>query len=386
MKRLFLLSFVGVLAGALAGCPIYDDGGKGEDDDDGQCRGNDCGPNHAPGCVSSNDCGINETCGSDNECHVGDCSFWGCSEGFTCEPNPDQTVSCQDKGSTTTGGQGGSGQGGSGQGGSGQGGSGGGPTTIYCGNPDDCAAGETCAPDGTCKPGDCSKLGCIFGFFCDQDLACKPSNPAACGDDSDCTGFGAGYLCVNGVCTAPADQCSDLTQCQPGHKCADGKCVAVCADSADCPTGYACDTNLGLCVNADVPCVVTNDCGSADLVCVDGACVPKSSGASCPSGTVWVENGCVPDQAATFFCNADGQQDMCAVGSVCLHHNCYLSCESPNEAACDNLPSFNVCKTVATMSGVHKVCGSNQNLGGECDPTMGQDCPNGQVCIDGFCK
>ncbi|MCK6591698.1 MAG: hypothetical protein L6Q76_29430, partial [Polyangiaceae bacterium] len=284
-------------------------------------------------------------------------------------------------GGSSSGGAGGSSSGGAG---------GGGPATVYCGNPGDCAVGETCAPDGTCKAGDCSKLGCIFGYFCGGDLTCKPSNPAACGADADCAGAGAGFLCVNGLCTAPADQCSDQTQCQPGHKCADGKCVASCVSNADCPEGYACNANLSLCINAATPCVLTNDCGSKDLVCVDGACVPRSDGATCPPGTVWVENGCVPDQAATFTCNTegqpgDGQQGNCAVGSICLHHNCYISCEPPNDNACNGL-SFNVCKAVATSSGTHKICGSNQNLGGECDPTLGNDCPGGQVCLDGYCK
>jgi hypothetical protein len=55
---------------------------------------------------------------------------------------------------------------------------------------------------------------------------------------------------------------------------------------------------------------------------------------------------------------------------------------------CTNQPTLNQCKAVTTASGAHNVCGSNQNLGGQCDPTD----PNlackmaGQVCIDGFCK
>jgi hypothetical protein len=106
----------------------------------------------------------------------------------------------------------------------------------------------------------------------------------------------------------------------------------------------------------------------------------------CPSGAVWVDNGCIPSQSATFFCNADGQQDACSAGSLCLHHNCYISCETPNDAACDNLPTFNVCKDVTTASGPHSVCGSDQNLGDECDPTLGMTCSSGKVCLDGYCK
>jgi hypothetical protein len=105
----------------------------------------------------------------------------------------------------------------------------------------------------------------------------------------------------------------------------------------------------------------------------------------CADG-VWVENGCIPNQTATFTCNIDGQQDACALGSICLHKSCYISCEPPNQTACDNLPGFNLCKSVTTSSGDHQVCGSDENLGSECDPTAGLGCPVTKICIDGFCK
>jgi hypothetical protein len=376
MKRLFLLGFVGVLTSLLSGCPVFDEeGGDGD-----ECRDKDCeNPPPPPGCSKPDDCGINETCGSDAECHVGDCTIHGCVEGFDCQVNEDQTASCHESGLTTSSGTGGAG----GSGGTGAGGAGGSPPKpVYCGN----QSGETCAPNGICTAGSCSQIGCIFGYACSVDGVCKPSNPAACSADNDCSGFGAGYVCVSGICTAPPDQCSDQTQCPPENKCADGKCTKACSANADCPAGYACNTNLGICSDPLVSCSITDDCGGPDLVCVDGACVPRSDGGTCPNGSIWVDNGCLPSQSATFFCNADGQQDACSQGSVCLHHNCYISCESPNDTACDNLPSFNVCKEVTTASGMHRVCGSNQNLGSECDPTLGNACSAGDVCVDGYCK
>lgn len=150
----------------------------------------------------------------------------------------------------------------------------------------------------------------------------------------------------------------------------------------DCHGGYGCDTTLGICTIAIIGCTITNDCMSATDVCVDGTCVPRSQGATCPAGDVWVENGCIPDQSATFVCNVDGMQDACAMGSICLHHNCYISCTSSN----DCLMSFPVCKTVTTSSGQHQVCGSDDNLGSECDPTAGLACAPGKICIDGYCK
>jgi hypothetical protein len=375
MKRLALLGFAGVLATLLAGCPIYDENG-----DHGGCIGPSCGPPNPPsGCSGPTDCGVNETCGDDNQCHTGDCTIWGCSTGFECVLNEDMTASCAPEGSGTggTGGTGGSGGG----------------DVVWCGNPDDCAVGDTCAPDGTCRSGRCdqdaggSPLGCIYGFACIDDgssVACRPENPAACGQDLDCSGVGADYLCVSGICTAPEDQCFDQTQCATGNKCVNGKCTAACAADPDCPGIYTCSPTHNICTIPAVACVITNDCGGPATVCVDGACVPRSDGPTCPSGTVWVENGCIPNQSANFVCGVDGQQDICASGSICLHHSCYISCEPPNEMACAGLPSFNQCKPVTTISGPHQVCGSDDNLGDQCNPTL--HCAQGGVCIDGYCK
>lgn len=382
MKRLSLLGFLGVVTALLAGCPIYpDDGGR---------------PDPGPGgCSGSSQCDVNETCGSDNACHTGDCTIWGCASGECVVDPSSQTASCQpfsstssSSGGSSTGGAGGTGGtgGAGGTGGTGgTGGSGGGGTVVWCGNPDDCAIGETCAPDGTCKPGKCDVIGCIYGYACEAG-ECVPKNPAACGSDADCASLGTGYACVSGVCTAPADQCSDKTQCNAGDKCVAGKCTPACTTDADCGGGYACDTGLGVCTMPDKPCVKTNDCGGPTEVCVDGACVPRSDMGTCPPGEVWVENGCIPNQSASFVCNQDGVQDACAAGSICLHHACYISCAPPNDMACNNLASFKVCKSVTTSSGVHQVCGSNDNLGSECDPTAGLACAAGKICIDGFCK
>lgn len=382
MKRLSLLGFAGVLATLLTGCPIYDDQSPGGCPPEG-CGTTTGGPTTS-GCDDPQDCGLNETCGSDNQCHTGDCTLWGCASGFECVIQDDLTASCEPGGGAGGGG-----------GGTGGGGEGGGGDAVYCGNPDDCTADETCSPDGTCKPGACDQdigggatLGCIFGYVCTSDgsgAVCQPENPAACGEDADCSAQGSGYLCVSGICTAPADQCFDQTQCPANDKCVDGKCTPSCTADADCGASYTCNVTLGICTIPAVPCVITNDCGGPDSVCVNGACVPRSDGATCPAGSVWVENGCIPNQSASFVCGVDGQQDVCADGSLCLHHSCYISCESPNDTACDALPSsLNQCKPVTTVSGPHQVCGSSTNLGNECYPTLA--CEAGKFCIDGYCK
>ena len=96
---------------------------------------------------------------------------------------------------------------------------------------------------------------------------------------------------------------------------------------------------------------------------------------------------------ANFFCDKDGTkdgtQDLCASGSICLHHNCYISCTGATDTtSCTKADKFPICKSVTTSSGAHFVCGSNTSLGSECDPTATppKTCATGKVCIDGFCK
>ncbi len=370
MKRLASLTAATVLALSIGGCPIYPD-----NDDDGYCGQGRCYDDDY--CGDPGDCGAGEVCGVDNECHIGACDTWGCPSGYRCDAVAIDVFKCivDDHG---LGGQGGGG---------GSGGEGGGPSVVWCGNPSDCALNETCATDGTCQPGDCSQVDCIYGYVCDEGTipaACVPTNPAACGEDLDCAEGGADNKCLSGICTVPADQCFDQTQCASGSVCADGKCVPSCAGGEACPSSYGCD-GLDLCTVPVDACQITNDCGGPDRVCVDGACVPRSLDGACASGDVWVENGCIPDQAPTFVCLVEGQQDVCAAGSICVHHSCYISCEAPNDMACAALPEFNLCKPVVTQTGTYPVCGSDSNLGGECDPTASIDCAPGLVCIDGFC-
>jgi hypothetical protein len=103
---------------------------------------------------------------------------------------------------------------------------------------------------------------------------------------------------------------------------------------------------------------------------------------------VWDENGCIPDQAATFTCQNDGVQDACASGSICLHHDCWISCAAPDQSACATQSILNTCKPVADGSSTYDVCGTATNLGNQCGAgSVGnQTCSGGQVCIDGFCK
>lgn len=262
-------------------------------------------------------------------------------------------------------------------------------------------------------PLDCRKTGCISGYKCSADstgaFACASTNPNACVADGDCIGkMGNGALCLGGVCTAAKDLCSDSTQCKSGKECVDGRCVDTCSTGdgggSSCDTGYSCVS--GACIGGTSACGGSSggdagadgssDAGascSASNACVATRCVAKCAlDASCPAGQVCVGGGCVQDDRPIFFCDAsgtaDGTQDVCAAGSICLHHNCYLACTGTGDTTSCSEPAYPVCKSVTTSSGQHYVCGSSTNLGSECDPTATPPitCATGKFCIDGFCK
>lgn len=437
MKRLVAHALLGLTGLILAGCPIYPQETQCFDNydcpadyycsDRGYCvrpsipsTGGSGGSAAASACSSPADCGINETCAADGKCHVGDCSFWnGCVAPYECVLDG-YTYQCLLPGSdASTGGSGGStggaggssggtggtsatgGAAGSSGGAAGQAGNGGtagaggaaeAAAPIYCGNPSDCAAGETCAPIGVCLPGTCSTIGCITGYYCDGAVPpkCAPSNSAACIKDSDCAPLGADYKCIAGMCAAPADQCADKTQCPSPdtHSCVEGKCITSCSLDSDCPQPMRCDMALGVCTVPATACTVTNDCGDVSKVCVDGACASKcGAGGACDAGLVCVGNGCVPNNAPDLTtCTTEGVQSECQTNSICLHHSCYIACSTTPSDSCEFLePGLNVCKQVVTSTGTYQVCGSSTNLGNECDPTVG-GCTSGKVCIDGYCR
>jgi len=366
-----------------------------------------------PSCTSPDDCGPNETCGSDGICHPGDCYFSGCVDGYECVLDGYQYVCVPEGGGGSGGGTGGTSGGGgaSGQdggmagmsgagaagatgGAAGSAGSGEAAAPVYCGNPDDCEPGQVCSEDGECVDGTCVDHGCVDGWVCDGGgdggaPTCVPENSASCIEDDDCSGLGSGYKCLNGMCTPPGDQCTDKTQCpDPStQNCVDGKCVTACDDPSDCPDGFTCNTSLGVCTEPATGCTITQDCGDPGKVCVDGACVDKCEpDGSCPDGYVCVANGCVPDQKPKFTCTTEGMQDVCSDGSICLHHGCYITCTTDPDSCAVNPPDLNQCKTVTTATGSYDVCGSSTNLGDECDPTTGDECTGGEICIDGFCR
>jgi hypothetical protein len=350
MKHLFSFVLLGLGAAALGGCPIYSDDQRSNR----VCVGSDCyscpdpyisNDCYAFTCSTATDCPAGYACGSNHRCYLSD----------GVPPGP--------------------------------------PAGTMCTKPSDCPSGSTCGADNKCHVGDCSSAGCPSNFVCKLAggvPSCQPvggdGGTAACKSDGDCP-TPAGSKCLSGTCYAPADQCADATQCAAGSQCVQGACTPSCSANKPCPTGYACDDAKGVCTGNTNACTNSSQCG-AGKACVQQHCVDScGAGATCAAGLVCVDGGCTPDQQPVFTCAADGAQDKCAVGSLCLRHSCYITCDADAGAdACKSADKFNVCKSVTTSSGAHSVCGSDTNLGTDCDVTQGKNCASPLICIDGFCR
>lgn len=267
------------------------------------------------------------------------------------------------------------------------------PSGQSCASKSDCPTGQNCGSDGRCHVGDCAATGCPSGLTCAFTggvFSCvvPPDGGgfSGCRKNADCASLGEGAKCLSGTCTRPVDQCTDGTQCSAGQ-CVEGVCTPSCDASHPCPVGYGCDATKGVCTVNPTPCGGSATCAEG-TTCVQEHCVePCGEGGTCKPGLVCVDGGCMPDQRPIFTCEGDGARDKCAEGSICLHRSCYIACAADAGAsACLGADTFNVCKPVSTASGTFSVCGSNSNLGTECDVTQGVGCANPKICIDGFCR
>ncbi len=362
VKRVLGFGLFAFSVAVLGGCPIYGDSRSSRD-----CatRGYD---------LTSGSSSYDATCyDCPNGFYSSQCSAWSCTSTYDCPSG----ASCNNNICMT-----------------------GGPTPpnpASCTQPGDCASGQNCGTDDKCHTGDCSSSGCPSGYQCKLaggTLQCVGGSRdggafTGCTSDSACSSLGAGAKCLNGACVAPADQCSDATQCPNSEQCVQGVCTPSCSAANPCPTGYACDASKGVCSVNPMPCGAGGTSCSSTTTCVDQHCVtPCGAGNTCSTGLICVDGGCIPDQKPQFICNADGPGVDCAPGSLCLHHSCYIGCSADGGAsACRNADKFNVCKSVTTSSGSYQVCGSSSNLGTECDPTQGHNCANPSlICVDGFCR
>jgi hypothetical protein len=375
MKRIFWMTLLGLGAVALGGCPIYPDNGSHRYCDYTGCYS-------CPDNTYSDSC-VGWQCNGDSDCPQG----YSCNADNVCSSGGDGGVFTPD-------------------------------ASPGCASNANCPSGQSCGADDQCHPGDCTSNGCPAPLVCKlsggspqcvslgadggtvhPDSGTDAPPFTGCNNDSECIALGPGAKCLDGTCVAAANQCSDTTQCPNSESCVNGVCTPACSGSMPCPTGYSCNIvadggSSGVCSGNPNPCGSGGQTCPGGTTCVDQHCVqPCSPTGTCPTGEVCVDNGCVPNQKPQFVCNVDGQAGDgqpgdCAVGSLCLHHSCYIACDPEAGAtACKTADQFNQCKSVTTSGGSYYVCGSATNLGGECDPTQGKACANSSdVCVDGYCK
>jgi hypothetical protein len=361
MKRLFLGVTIFGGAALLGGCPIYPD----------QARTYQC-----PGeCCSDADCGPGSFCSQDGLCTASvDAST---SSSGLCGPCPIGTL-CTLAGGT--------------------------PQCLPPGSvPED--AGVEPADVSVVPPGPTVDAGVVVPPGTDASGGSLESGTTGvlCNADSQCTGA-VGSKCIDGLCTAQGQLCSDGTQCLvAGESCVDGICLPTCsAGGTPCPAGYECDYNRHVCAVNPGSCATTSDC-QGGAVCVETRCVAPCASASaeagsqCPAGQVCVNGGCIPDQGARFTCQNDGNvgnlASTCDPGSICLHGDCYPMCDADG-GGCTT--AGQACKSVTIPKGTFFVCGTATTLGSECNPAVGKYCaptpaacvgctPIPRLCIDGYC-
>lgn len=214
---------------------------------------------------------------------------------------------------------------------------------------------------------------------------------SVCNDDTQCAS--SSERCIDGRCLDVGSLCSDGTQCVvSGYRCVDGVCEPACSAVSPCPLGYSCNTALGACALNPERCSGAAPCPSGS-VCVEERCVAPCAASGNPSncphgGEICVNGGCIPNEAASFSCKNDGESfelaDTCAVGEICLHHDCYEACEiTPDAGGCAD--PTRVCKEVTVPTGTYTVCAPPNGLGSECDVAALSPCPSGHVCVDGYC-
>lgn len=373
MKHLLLgISWLAVAA-VLGGCPIYPSQQEFQVCTSSACYS--CPDNAFSSactpwpCQSDSDCSSGYICDQGSascvagsspgggDASAGDCSTNGCPSGQVCKLSAG-VAQC-----VTTGG--------------GSGDDGGGAGTLD--------AGADASP-GTDSGGDSAA-----GY--DGGEAGPTTGP--CNDDAACGGHGE--KCIDGQCAPQTLLCSDGSQCAvSGSACVDGVCEPHCSATSPCPTGTQCDLTRGVCNVNPAACAGSGPSScQGGTTCVEEHCVPPctttDAGATCPTGQVCVAGGCIPDQKATFACTNDGQSGQlatsCSDGSICIHHDCYPACAADGGAACGSPASMNgqVCKNVTIETGTYSVCGTSTTLGSDCDPSQGNYCGAGKVCVDGYC-
>ncbi len=244
-----------------------------------------CNPSPELECVRASDCGVGESCVS-NECvapESAECSSQNpCSNGETCH-----NFKCV------------------------------GADEAECVTRADCASGEICI-DGSCAA--TAEEGCVFNEECDGGMCVDGECLSTCSADTECA---TGERCREGLCEPL--ECRRSADCSAGEVCVDAKCETLCDSTGGCDFGYECNDhnyceadatvecrsnaecdrdqlcNAGIC---ETPCTCNQQCGEGEVcnldagVCEDPNAAPNTPAPSCeddcdcPSGLACVDGAC----------------------------------------------------------------------------------------------
>ncbi|MBN2496431.1 MAG: hypothetical protein JXR96_17690 [Deltaproteobacteria bacterium] len=217
-------------------------------------------------------------------------------------------------------------------------------------------------------------LGCVWlaAVGCESPESLR----TYCSDDLDCP---AGYRCERetGLCVCATDEV-----CGPDEYCApDGRCrrSMACDSNLDCPDGEFCDSTTGNCLpegmcTADKQCPLGQICSETRFVCVPG-CRIKGD---CPLGQICRQGAC-----------KDGCDDKydCDWGQLCdrASETCYHDTRGPYCAHCASAtiydpsqcaPGPNYCLIKGGDLSLAPYCGVDCSQGEKEQP-----CPNGYDCF-----
>lgn len=234
-----------------------------------------------------------------------------------------------------------------------------------------CAAG-VCDGKGSC-------VGCTTASDCGTDTACVSytCTEGQCGTMQAGAGSPAGSATCSGstlsapVCDANGDVQQSQTSCAP-YVCQDAtSCHTSCSSPADCDAGHTCVS--GTCVarqcTNDTQCSVANGSGVCNAgICEIGTC--DSGHGNCDG---MYATGCETDLTTVQNCGTCGHTCSATNGTAtCTSGACAIAACDEGYADCDGNPA-NGCE-VSTGDDFYN-CGACGNV-----------CGDDEICMDGQCK